>query len=329
MELHVNQLLLSIKDLCIELKTREGVFNLIEEINLDVKKGEAFGIVGESGCGKSLTASSILGLLATPPLSVKKGSIVFENQDLLKLSKKSMQKIRGKDIAMIFQEPMTALDPLFTIGEQLTEALKIHTSLNKKQMRERAIEILKKVGIPRAEAIVDEYPHQLSGGMLQRVMIGIAMINNPRLLIADEPTTALDVTIQAQILSLMNELRENYGMSLIMITHDLGVIAETCDRVAVFYAGHVVEIADVVSLFYKSMHPYTHGLIKSVDTLGKKDGELYTIPGMVPTVDQMGKGCRFYDRCDKALKICKEKVPPLKEYGDNHFCRCWLYEEEK
>lgn len=320
---------LTVKDLCIQLKSKNTYYNLIEEITFDVKKGEAFGIVGESGCGKSLTAYSIMGLLSSPNLNIRQGSILFDNKDLLKVHRKQMHKIRGKDIAMIFQEPMTALDPLFTIGDQLIEALEIHRDLSKNEMKKAAIEILNKVGIPRAETIINEYPHQLSGGMLQRVVIGIAMINNPKILVADEPTTALDVTIQAQILSLMNQLRNDYGMAYIMITHDLGVIAETCDRVAVFYAGHIVEVADVVSLFYKPMHPYTNGLIKSVEALGMRNEKLYTIPGIVPTVDQMGSGCRFFDRCEKAMDICKKSKPPLKEYENSHLCRCWLYEEDK
>lgn len=319
--------ILEVKDLCIQLKTKKDHFNLTEEISFEVKKGESFGIVGESGCGKSLTAYSIMGLVSSPNLNIANGSIIFENKNLLKMSKSEIQKIRGKDIAMIFQEPMSALDPLFTIGDQLIEALEIHRKMSKQEMKELSIDILKKVGIPRAESIIDEYPHQLSGGMLQRVVIGIAMINNPKMLVADEPTTALDVTIQAQILSLMNDLREDYGMALIMITHDLGVIAETCDRVAVFYGGHIVEVADVVSLFHNPMHPYTNGLIKSVETLGNKEESLYNIPGTVPTIDQMGEGCRFYDRCSKALSKCKENRPPLLEHKENHFCRCWLYEE--
>lgn len=319
--------ILEVKDLCIQLKTKKEFFNLTEEISFEVKKGEAFGIVGESGCGKSLTAYSIMGLASSPNLNKGSGEILFEGRDLSNLSKGEMQKVRGKDIAMIFQEPMSALDPLFTIGDQLIEALKIHRKLSRDEMRKISIDILKKVGIPRPESIMDEYPHQLSGGMLQRVVIGIAMINNPRILVADEPTTALDVTIQAQILALMNQLREDYGMALIMITHDLGVIAETCDRVAVFYGGHIVEVADVVNLFHNPMHPYTHGLIKSVETLGNKQDSLYSIPGTVPTIDQMGKGCRFYDRCDKAMNKCKNNRPPLTEHKDGHLCRCWLYEE--
>ncbi len=319
--------LLKIHDLTIELRTKKARYNLVENIDFTVNEKEAFGIVGESGCGKSITAYSIINLLSTPPLYIKKGSINFKGKELTNLSSKEMRKIRGNEISMIFQEPMTALDPLFTIGEQLKEVMQIHTKLTDKEMDNKVIETLKKVEIPRAEQIVNDYPHQLSGGMLQRVMIAISMINNPKLLIADEPTTALDVTIQAQILDLMNGLKEKFGTSIIMITHDLGVISETCDRVAVFYGGHVVEISDVENIFENSMHPYTLGLVKSVSSLGQKRKELYTIPGVVPTYDQMGIGCRFYDRCVKKMDICKNKVPPLKEYSKGHQCRCWLYEE--
>ena len=319
--------LLNVQNLVIELRTRKARYNLVENVSFTVNKGEVFGIVGESGCGKSLTAYSIINLLSTPPLYIKEGSIKFEGKELTSLNSKEIRKIRGNEISMIFQEPMTALDPLFPIGLQLKEVLKIHTKLTEKEMDIKAIDILKKIGIPRAESIVNEYPHQLSGGMLQRVMIGMAMINNPKLLIADEPTTALDVTIQAQILDIMNGLKEKFGMSMIMITHDLGVISETCDRVAVFYGGHVVEISDVVSIFKESMHPYTLGLVKSVSSLGQQRTQLYTIPGVVPTVDKMGRGCRFYDRCTRRMDICNEKIPPLKEYSEGHKCRCWLYEE--
>lgn len=319
--------LLSIENLTIELKTRKTKYNLVENVGFNVNKGEVFGIVGESGCGKSVTAYSIIGLLSSPPLYIKEGSIKFEGKNLKALNDKEIRRIRGNEISMIFQEPMTALDPLFTIGSQIEEVLKIHTNFSDEEIKEKTVEILKKVGIPRAESIINEYPHQLSGGMLQRVMIGMAMINNPKLLIADEPTTALDVTIQAQILDLMNQLKQSYGMSIIMITHDLGVISETCDRVAVFYGGHVVEISDVKTIFKSSMHPYTLGLVKSVTSIGQKGSQMYTIPGVVPTIDQMGKGCRFYDRCTKKIDICRENIPPLKEYSPGHHCRCWLYEE--
>ena len=290
--------------------------------------------MGESGCGKSITCSSIMSLLSYP-LTVGKGSSIrFQKEDgqeveITKLSPAEMRKIRGKDISMIFQEPMTALDPMYTIEEQINETLRFHTNLSKAEMHDVALEMLKKVKIPRAEEILKDYPHHLSGGMLQRVMIAIALINNPRLLIADEPTTALDVTIQAQILDLMNELRESYDTSVIMITHDLGVIAETCEYVAVFYAGQVVEEASVEDIFHATAHPYTEGLLKSVTSLGGEEKELYTIKGMVPTAGHFGTGCRFADRCDRCMERCHTEMPPLVEIAPNHKCRCWLHEGGK
>lgn len=322
--------LLELRDLSIGLKTEKNLYNITDNINLSVNRKETFGIVGESGCGKSLTALSIMGLLLTPPLMVTNGQIIFnDKQDLLKLTESEMQNIRGKEISMIFQEPMTALDPLFTIGEQIAEAVNLHSDLNKKETTNLCIEMLRKVGIPRPDEIMNEYPHELSGGMLQRVMIGIAMICNPKLLIADEPTTALDVTIQAQILDLMNNLKETNDTSILMITHDLGVIAETCDRVAVFYAGQVVEEAVVNDIFHATMHPYTEGLLKSVTSIDDRNKELYSIKGMVPSVSEIPDGCRFADRCDKVKPICREKTPHLVNINNNHKCRCWLYEKEE
>ncbi|WP_020612948.1 ABC transporter ATP-binding protein [Sediminispirochaeta bajacaliforniensis] len=318
--------LLQIEHLTIELRTKKNRYNLVEDVSFSVGKKEVFGIVGESGCGKSVTAYSIIDLLATPPLYISRGRINFEGRDLTGLSNTEMRKIRGNAISMIFQEPMTALDPLFTIGQQLKEILHFHYQLPEEVMHERAVDILRKVEIPRAEQLMKEYPHQLSGGMLQRVMIAMALLNNPKLLIADEPTTALDVTIQAQILDLINGLKERFDTSVIMITHDLGVISETCDRVAVLYAGHVVEVSDVETIFSDAMHPYTKGLVRSVTSLGEKRKELYTIPGVVPSIDTMGRGCRFYDRCSRKMERCRDAVPALKEYGRGHLCRCWLFE---
>jgi peptide/nickel transport system ATP-binding protein len=322
--------LLELKNLHIEVQTDDAAYPVVEDVTIKINKGETFGIVGESGCGKSITSLSIMGLLANPPLKVTKGEIVFEEkQDLLKLSNRQMRKVRGNDISMIFQEPMTALDPLFTIEDQLMEPLRFHRKLSKKEMTKICIDMLKKVGIPHPEQIMKEYPHQLSGGMRQRIMIGIAMICNPKLLIADEPTTALDVTIQAQILDLMNELKNSFDTSILIITHDLGVIAETCQRVVVMYAGQVVEETDVVQLFHNPKHPYTKGLIKSVTTLGDRKEGLYSIPGMVPTAEKMPKGCRFADRCSEVMPICREKSPALKAVDQQHICRCWLYQEEE
>jgi len=323
--------ILEIKNLSIDLATAKKSHKLVDDVNINIGVKQSFGIVGESGCGKSLTALSVMGLLSYP-LKASNGEILFDYQnkktDLLRLRNNEIRKIRGKEISMIFQEPMTALDPVFTIEKQIVEALKFHTDLSKKDMSELALKMLKKVDIPRAEYILKEYPHQLSGGMLQRIMIAIALICNPKLLIADEPTTALDVTIQAQILDLMNELKTSYDTSIIMITHDLGVIAETCENVAVFYAGQVVEETDVVSLFHNTAHPYTLGLIKAVTSLGDKTKNLYSIPGMVPTVENMPSGCRFEERCPQRMKICKEQAPELITIKEGHKCRCWLHNEK-
>lgn len=324
--------LLEMRNLSIDLYRgrRTPPVKLVEGIDLNIDKKQNFGIVGESGCGKSITCSSIMGLLSFP-LSVGAGSSIrFQREngtdtELLSLPKKQMQQLRGKEISMIFQEPMTALDPMYTIEDQIVESLRFHTDLSRSAMREAALEMLRKVKIPRAEEILKEYPHHLSGGMLQRVMIAIALINNPRLLIADEPTTALDVTIQAQILDLMNELRESYDTSVIMITHDLGVIAETCEQVAVFYAGQVVEQASVDDIFHHTAHPYTSGLLRSVTSLGGEQKELYTIRGAVPTAGQFSSGCRFADRCEHCTARCREAVPPLTEVAPGHQCRCWLH----
>lgn len=324
--------ILEIKNLYIDLPVSKNTnTNLVDNVSLSVGKKQSYGVVGESGCGKSITVLSVMKLLSYP-LFVSGGEIHFNHNnndvDLLKLNKKEMQKIRGNEISMIFQEPMTALDPIFSIERQMTEVLKFHNKYNKQEMRDLSLLMLEKVGIPRPKQILSEYPHQLSGGMLQRVMIAMALICNPKLLIADEPTTALDVTIQAQILDLMNELKASYDTSIIMITHDLGVIAETCERVAVFYAGQVVEETDVVSLFHDTAHPYTKGLLKSMTTLGDKSNKLYTIPGMVPTGGFTTPGCRFCDRCSESMDICKTQKPVLKEIAPGHSCRCFLYEKE-
>lgn len=322
--------LLEVKNLSIDLKTKDNYNKLADNVSFNIGKKQSFGIVGESGCGKSITALSIMQLLSYP-LKTSSGQILFDSEkgkvDLLSLKSNEIRKLRGKEISMIFQEPMTALDPIFTIEQQIVETLKFHTNINKNEMRNMALDMLKKVGIPRAEQILNEYPHQLSGGMLQRIMIAIALICKPKLLIADEPTTALDVTIQAQILDLMNELKESYDTSIIMITHDLGVIAETCEKVAIFYSGQVVEETDVVRLFHNTAHPYTNGLLKAVTSIGDKSKELYTIPGMVPAGGHVPKGCRFEERCNKSMPICKEKAPELIEIEEGHKCRCWLYGE--
>ena len=328
--------LLKMRNLSVNLSRgkKQPPVKLVEVVDLTVDKRQNFGVVGESGCGKSITCSSIMGLLSFP-LSVGEGSSIrFAREDgteteLTALSPAEMRKIRGREISMIFQEPMTALDPMYTIGEQIYETLRFHTTLTRQEMQQKALDMLRKVKIPRAADILRDYPHHLSGGMLQRVMIAIALINNPRLLIADEPTTALDVTIQAQILDLMNDLRESYDTSVIMITHDLGVIAETCEEVAVFYAGQVIEQASVEAIFHEGAHPYTAGLLKSVTSLGGAEKTLYTIRGTVPTAGSFRPGCRFADRCEYRSERCEREAPPLESIAPGHLCRCWLHAAKK
>ena len=320
--------LLEIRNLKITtLRGKESV-RLLDSVDLNIPKKCSFGIVGESGCGKSITASAILGLLPYP-LRVSEGSIRYESRngemELLKLSKKEMQAIRGGEISMIFQEPMTSLDPIFTVEAQMEEAVHFHhPDAGKREARERSLEMLRKVNIPRPEQTLASYPHQLSGGQLQRIMIAIALINHPRLLLADEPTTALDVTIQAQILKLMNDLKEQNDTSIVMITHDLGVIAETCEEVAVFYAGQIVEQTNAVELFSHTAHPYTQGLLRAVTSLGGESRKLYTIPGIVPPGGQWLSGCRFADRCDRCMDRCRKEMPELTEAAPGHLCRCFL-----
>ncbi|WP_180850450.1 MULTISPECIES: ABC transporter ATP-binding protein [Bacillaceae] len=300
---------------------------VVDSIRFDVHKGEVLGIVGESGCGKSVTSLSIMGLL--PKKSSKlTGEVLFQGKDLLQLSEKSLRKMRGNDIAMVFQEPMTSLNPLFKIGNQLEESLRVHQDLTKKQAKERVIQILRLVGLPRPEELYDEYPHQLSGGMRQRVMIAMAMICDPKVLIADEPTTALDVTIQAQILKLMKDLNQKLETSIVFITHDLGVVAEMCDRVMVMYAGQVVEEGSVLAIFKNPKHPYTKGLMKSVPDIRNKNERLYSISGQVPRPGTVQKGCLFAGRCEYAMAECLEESPPLYRLQNSHQSRCFLAREE-
>ena len=286
------------------------------------------GVVGESGCGKSITSLSIMQLVETPPGKIVGGEIIYNGENLLGKNADEMRKIRGGEIAMIFQEPMTSLNPVFTVGQQIMEALTIHTDMDKNKAKERAIEMLKLVKIPLAEKRFNEYPHQLSGGMRQRVMIAMALSCNPKLLICDEPTTALDVTIQAQILDLINELKEKLGTSIMMITHDLGVIAEVADDVMVMYAGKIVEYGTADQIFETPMHPYTHGLMNCIPKLNdENETRLHVIPGMVPSPDRMPKGCAFCPRCSEAKKICEEKMPELMEVNGQKV-RCFKYTSE-
>ncbi|WP_391120169.1 ABC transporter ATP-binding protein [Psychrobacillus sp. L3] len=319
-------MLLEVKDLTLSLMRQGSYTKILENVSFTVQKGETLGIVGESGCGKSMTALSLMKLL--PDKAKLFGEVLLDSEDLVKLPRKNLEKIRGDQMSMIFQDPLTSLNPLHTVGKQIEETLVLHTDLNKGQRRNRVISLLKEVGLPRAEDLYNEYPHQLSGGMRQRIMIAIAMACNPKLLICDEPTTALDVTVQAQILELMNHLKETNDMGIIMITHDLGVVAEVCDNVMVMYAGQVVEKANVIELFQNPKHPYTKGLLDSIPQLEGKIEKLGSIPGTVPSPENMPVGCRFYDRCKYAMGKCKLETPPTVEIKENHSTACWLYEEE-
>ena len=320
--------LLEVKNLKTYFFTDGGVVKSVDDVSFNVKPGKTLGVVGESGCGKSITSLSIMQLVETPPGKIVGGEIIYNGENLLGKNADEMRKIRGGEIAMIFQEPMTSLNPVFTVGQQIMEALTIHTDMDKNKAKERAIEMLKLVKIPLAEKRFNEYPHQLSGGMRQRVMIAMALSCNPKLLICDEPTTALDVTIQAQILDLINELKEKLGTSIMMITHDLGVIAEVADDVMVMYAGKIVEYGTADQIFETPMHPYTHGLMNCIPKLNdENETRLHVIPGMVPSPDRMPKGCAFCPRCSEAKKICEEKMPELMEVNGQKV-RCFKYTSE-
>jgi len=323
--------ILTIRDLKVAFQVKGKLAYALDGINIDIPRGKIVGIVGESGCGKSMTAMSIMGLIKNPGKIVG-GSIDFCGTELTKLSVRDYAKIRGKDISMIFQEPMTSLNPVVKVGKQVMEAIILHEKISKEEAKMRVIEIFNEVGIPEAEKRFNSYPHELSGGLRQRVMIGMAMICKPKLLIADEPTTALDVTIEAQILKLMKKLCESVGTSIIMITHNMGVVAEICDYVYVMYAGRVVESTMTKTLFNETAHPYTNGLLKSIPTIGKKQDRLYTIKGNVPNILNLPKGCRFVDRCDYAQDICFSSRPADEYIKDNHMVSCFLHkriEDEK
>jgi len=317
--------MLSVRNLRTYFYTEDGVVRAVDGVDFDVYEGETLGIVGESGSGKSVTSLAILRLL-DPKGKIEDGSeIIFNGKNLLDLNEDEMRKIRGNDIAMIFQEPMVALNPVFTIGDQIMEAILLHQDVDKKKAREMAIDMLRKVGIPEPEKRVDEYPHELSGGMRQRAMIAMALSCRPKLLIADEPTTALDVTIQAQILELMKSLQKEYGMAIILITHDVGVIAENADRVVVMYGGKVMETSDVRTTFRKPKHPYTWGLLNSIPRLDIEQERLYSIPGMVPDPLHFPAGCRFSNRCEFGEENCTVEMPPLVEVESGHMVRCFFY----
>lgn len=330
--------ILRVSGLATSFFTSEGTFQAVAGIDFDVKRGKVLGLVGESGCGKTVTALSVMRLVPDPPGRIVGGKILFQGTDLLALTEKEMQSIRGKRIAMIFQEPMTSLNPVFTVGNQIMEMLRLHLKMSKREALERTIELLTQVGIPSPEQRVKEYPHQLSGGMRQRVMIAMAISCHPDLVFADEPTTALDVTIQAQILSLLSRLREELGMAMVLISHDLGVIAEVADEVAIMYAGRIVEYTSKEELFANPLHPYTQGLLASLPrfdlpnaTSSAQTGQirktrerLKAISGMVPRLSNLPSGCTFHPRCPVAIEVCQKEEPELLEVSPGHKVRCWL-----
>ncbi|MEL1135876.1 ABC transporter ATP-binding protein [Desulfitobacterium sp. THU1] len=321
-------MLLEVKNLKTEFKLKRGTVRAVDDISFSVDKGEILAIVGESGSGKSVTSLSVMGLLQKPG-RIADGEIVFEGQNLAQMSQKELRDIRGNKISMIFQEPMTSLNPVWRIKDQIMESLMIHKNMDKKQALTRAIELLDMVGIPSAAERANDYPHQMSGGMRQRVMIAMALSCEPQLLIADEPTTALDVTIQAQILDLLYHMREKFNMAVLLITHDLGVVSEAADRVIVMYCGKIVEEAEVKSLFKNPLHPYTVGLLNSIPQIDDdSDERLYMIKGMVPNPLNMPSGCSFSDRCDRSMERCTKEMPELREV-DGHKVRCFLYEDTK
>lgn len=328
----LDEKMLEIRDLKTYFFTDAGILPSVDGVSYSIPKGKTLGVVGESGSGKSVTALSILQLIPQPPGKIVGGEILFDGRDLTKISIQEMRKIRGNDISVIFQEPMTSLNPVYTVGNQIVEAIMLHQDLEYPDARNLAIEMLRKVGIPAPEKRIDEYPHQMSGGMKQRVMIAMALACKPKLLIADEPTTALDVTIQAQILELLKELQEEVGMSILFITHDLAVVAETCDYVAVMYAGRIVEYAEVISLFENPAHPYTIGLFKSIPSImeteedEEDEEQLYMIQGMVPRPQDFPTGCRFRTRCEYATEKCAQ-IPPTVELDPGHQIACWFAKE--
>jgi peptide/nickel transport system ATP-binding protein len=319
--------LLDIVHLQTHFFVRGQVAKAVDDVSFTIKSGQTLGLVGESGCGKSVTAHSIIQLIPDPPGKIVGGQIFFTGNDLLSFSEKQMRTIRGNQISMIFQEPMTSLNPVFSVGDQVGEVIRLHKKLSAKETRSRVVDMFQRVGIPAAEQRLDEYPHQMSGGMRQRVMIAMALACNPKMMIADEPTTALDVTIQAQILDLMNKLKADTGASILFITHDLGVIAEMAQHVAVMYAGRIVEYADTETLFLKPKHPYTIGLMESIPLLGreKKVKRLPTISGVVPSLFDLPEGCLFSDRCPDVFTVCREISPRRYKVGKNHMARCLKY----
>jgi len=320
--------LLKVNNLKTYFFTHEGTVKAVDAVSFSINQGETLGIVGESGSGKSVTALSIMRLIPKPPGEIVSGEVIFEGKNLCTLNEREMRRIRGSKISMIFQEPMTSLDPVFTIGHEIVETILLHQSLTKKEAYKKAVQMLEVVGIPDADKRMKNYPHELSGGMRQRVMIAMALSCNPALLIADEPTTALDVTIQAQILHLMNELKKEFNTSVLMITHDLGVISEMCDHVAVMYAGHIVEYTDIYTIFEKPLHPYTEGLNRSIPRMDKEKKILDTIKGVVPNLLHLPPGCPFAPRCEYAYEKCLKEMPELIKVEPNHLVKCHLIAEK-
>jgi oligopeptide/dipeptide ABC transporter ATP-binding protein len=318
----VGNTFLEVRGLSTHFVTEEGVVRAVETVSFEIHPGEILSIVGESGCGKSVTGLSILKLIPSPPGQIVSGEILFEGRDLVPLEEKEMEKVRGNDISMIFQEPMTSLNPVFTIGNQIMEAILLHQGLDRAEARRKAIEMLDRVKIPSPETRIDAYPHQLSGGMRQRAMIAMALSCQPKLLIADEPTTALDVTIQAQVLRLLKEIQSEMEMAVMLITHDLGVVAEIADRVAVMYAGRLVEVGSIEAIFNQMRHPYTKGLLDSIPQLKEKKKRLNAIPGQVPNPAGLPVGCKFHPRCYLRVEECKREEPPLLRVNEDHFSRC-------
>ena len=320
--------ILEVKNLSTFFKTDEGIVKAVQGISFDLARGETLGVVGESGCGKSVASLSLMRLIPSPPGKTVNGEVIFEGTDLLSISEKKMRKIRGDEISMIFQDPMTSLNPFLKISTQLMESFVLHRGLNKKEAYRQSIEMLKLVGIPAPEKRVDDYPHQFSGGMRQRAMIAMALCCRPKILIADEPTTALDVTIQAQILELMRELSQRFETATILITHDLGVVAGFCENVMVMYAGQIVERAASLDLFQEPKHPYTKGLLNSIPRPDRKSEErLFSIEGQPPNLINIPACCPFYPRCNSATEICRQRRPPAMQFGNGHTVNCWLYED--
>jgi oligopeptide/dipeptide ABC transporter ATP-binding protein len=325
MGLRMTREILRIEDLGVVFHTEDGTVRAVDGVSLRIRESEILGIVGESGSGKSVTALSIMRLVPRPPGQFERGTVAFEGQSLLDLPKKAMRQIRGNKISMIFQEPMSSLNPVFSVGDQISESLRLHQGLSKKEAWRKSIALLQLVGIPSPEERVRNYPHQLSGGMCQRVMIAVAIACQPKLMLADEPTTALDVTIQKQILRLMREMRDEFGTAILFITHNLGVIAEMAQNVVVMYAGKIVEASPVTTLFTRPLHPYTVGLIKAIPRPDRRRKRLSIIAGIVPSLFELPPGCSFHNRCEKAFDRCADEPPPLFEIAADHACRCWLY----